>query len=244
MRRRAILLIGAAAALSTSAGCSKKADDGTAPVPDGALPPLALKDDTPELILTWIDEKGDAHVELRPADVPAAGRSLVRVVLADRQAGTRELFYVADLSKKGDDGSYPTTTMRRRAWETEIEKRREAYLAKLAPPSPSGAASAALGERPPVAQDHGAGKVIIYGASWCGPCHQAADYLKSRGVPYEMKDIEETPGAAAEMREKLSRAGQHGGSIPVLDVRGQIIVGFSTQAIDRALAKAGSGTAL
>lgn len=243
MRRRAILLLGAAA-LSTAAACSKKADDGTTPVADGALPPLTLNDDTAELMLTWIDDKGDTHVELHPAEVPAPGRSMVRVVVSDREAGTRDLFYVADLSKKRDDGSYATTTVRRREWEGEIEKRREAYLARLAPPRATGTASAAPGERPPVAQEHGAGKVIIYGAAWCGPCHQAADYLKSRGVAYEMKDIEETPGAAAEMREKLTRVGQHGGSIPVLDVRGQIIVGFSTQAIDRALAKAASGTAL
>jgi glutaredoxin len=243
VRRRAILLLVAGATL---AACAKKPDDGTKPVPDGALPRLTLKDDTAELMLTWIDDKGDTHVELHPADVPAAGRAMVRVVVSDREAGTGELFYVADLSKKGDDGAYATTTMRRRAWEGEIEKRREAYLATLAPPKPSGAASAGAGpgERPPVGQDRGGQKVIIYGASWCGPCHQAADYLKSRGVPYEMKDIEETPGAAAEMREKLTRAGQHGGSIPVIDVRGQLIVGFSAQAIDRALAKSGSGTVL
>lgn len=241
MRRRAILLL-AAAALSTAAACSKKADDGTTPVPDGALPPLALNDDSAELMLTWIDDKGDTHVDLHPADVPAAGRAMVRVVVSDHEAGTRELFYVADLSKKRDDGSYATTTMRRRAWEGEIEKRREAYLARLAPPRAPGTASP--GERPPVGQEHGAAKVIIYGASWCGPCHQAADYLKSRGVAYELKDIEETPGAAAEMRDKLTRAGQRGGSIPVLDVRGQILIGFSPEAVDRALAKAASGTAL
>ncbi len=86
--------------------------------------------------------------------------------------------------------------------------------------------------------------MIIYGASWCGPCHQAADYLKSRGVAYVLKDVEETPGAAAEMHEKLARAGHHGGSIPVIDVRGQILIGFSASSIDRALAKAPAGTAL
>ncbi len=56
-----------------------------------------------------------------------------------------------------------------------------------------------------------------------------------------MKDIEETPGAAAEMRDKLSRAGNHGGSIPVIDVRGQILIGFSAPSLDRALARASAG---
>jgi glutaredoxin len=86
--------------------------------------------------------------------------------------------------------------------------------------------------------------VIIYGASWCGPCHQAADYLKSRGVAYVMKDVEETPGAAAEMRDKLTRSGHRGGSIPVIDVRGQILIGFSASSIEQALAKSAGGTML
>ena len=59
-----------------------------------------------------------------------------------------------------------------------------------------------------------------------------------------MKDIEETPGAQAEMRDKLEKSGQRGGSIPVIDVRGQILVGFSPQSVDRALAKIKGGTVL
>ena len=55
--------------------------------------------------------------------------------------------------------------------------------------------------------------VIIYGAEWCKPCHQAADYLKSKGIAYIQKDIDESREAAVEMREKLERAGRRGGSI-------------------------------
>jgi glutaredoxin len=241
-RAATLALLATLSTLSMLGGCShKRTDDGTAPSADRALPPLAIKDDTPDLMLTWIDDKGDTHVELRPADVPAAGLSLVRVVVSDREEGTHDLFYVADLTKKLSDGTYSTRTMRRGAWESEIEKRREAYLAKTAPPRQAGTGSD--GEGPP-GQARGAVTVIIYGASWCGPCHQAADYLKSRGVSYVMKDIEETPGAADEMRDKLSRAGHHGGSIPVIDVRGQILIGFSASSLDRALANAAAGTAL
>jgi glutaredoxin len=250
--RRAITWVmvafAAFATLAATEGCSRKKDDGTAPIADKALPPLSIKDDTPDLMLTWIDDKGNTHVELRPEDVPAAGRSLVRVVVSDREDGTHDLFYVVDLTKKEADGSYAAHAMRRRAWEEELEKRRAAYLAKVAPPPPpSTAPTGSPAERPEpgegVAPTTGF-TVIIYGASWCGPCHEAASYLKSKGVPYVMKDIEETPGAAGEMREKLTRTGQHGGSIPVIDVRGQILVGFSTTSIDRALAKARGGTAL
>ena len=79
--------------------------------------------------------------------------------------------------------------------------------------------------------------MIIYGASWCGPCHQAAAYLKRRGIHFVEKDIEEDGNAAREMRSKLSNAGMRGGSIPVIDVRGKLLVGFDERAVDRALAQ-------
>jgi glutaredoxin len=80
--------------------------------------------------------------------------------------------------------------------------------------------------------------VILYGASWCGPCHQAVAYLKRKGVSFVEKDIEEDANAAREMQSKLARAGMHGGSIPVLDVRGKLMVGFNPQEVDSALGAA------
>ena len=77
--------------------------------------------------------------------------------------------------------------------------------------------------------------MIIYGAEWCGPCHQAAAFLTQRGVPFVEKNIEEDREAAREMQTKLARAGIRGGSIPVLDVKGTVLVGFSPQAVDGAL---------
>jgi glutaredoxin len=245
MKSTTILAALAASLVSLAAlgACSHKAtDDGTTPGAAHSLPPLSLKDDTPDLMLTWIDDKGDSHVELRPEDVPAAGRSLVRVVVSDREDGTHDLFYVVDLGAKGEDGTYITRTLRRREWEAEIEKRRDAYLARTAPPRP--APTGVAGAHPGPAQAQGAAAVLICGASWCGPCHQAADYLKAKGVPYVLKDIESVPGAQAEMSEKLARVGRRGGSIPVIDVRGQILVGFSASALDQALAKSAVGTTL
>jgi glutaredoxin len=242
MNTRAALITAIALSIASLAGgcTSKKSDDGTTPITSkGFLPALSIRDDTPNMMLTYIDEKGDTHVALATAEIPASSRSIVRVVISDREDGTRDLFYVTDLSQKGVDGSYSTRTMGRREWESEIERRREAYLAKVAPapqPRPSGA--------PPGPSTNKTGvTAIIYGAAWCGPCHQAADYLKSKGVQVVMKDVEESPAAAAEMREKLTRTGQRGGTIPIIDVQGQVLVGFSPGSLDRALAKA-AGTML
>lgn len=246
MRLRTVLLC-SLLAVQAIAGCSRKKDDGTTPISgQGSLPALTIRDDTPELMLTWIDDKGETHVDIHPADVPAAGQPMVRVVVSDREDGTRDLFYVADLTKKDADGGYATRTMSRRAWESEIEKRRAAYLAKVSPPPPVPSGQASSGAPPGAAETPPSSglTVTIYGAAWCGPCHQAEGYLKSKGVRVIMKDVEKTPGAAAEMRDKLERSGQRNGAIPVIDVRGQILVGFSQSALDRAVAKASAGTVL
>ena len=70
------------------------------------LEPLELRDDTPHLLLTWVDDKGDFHVVQKIADVPESGKKLVRVVVTDKEAGTGKLVYVADLSQKQSDGTY------------------------------------------------------------------------------------------------------------------------------------------
>lgn len=249
--KRAPLFVVLLAALADSPACSKsEPDDGTRPAVAEELPPLALRDDTPNLMLTWVDERGDTHVELKPTDVPESGRAQVRVVVSDREAGTKGTFYVADLTKKAVDGTYAVTTMPRREWERLIEKRREEYLAKAAPKPPPDPATAAppSPSAPPASPGQPAPaiagvSVIIYGADWCKPCHEAEAYLRKKGVRVVMKDVEESPEAAREMQEKLRRSGRNGGSIPVIDVRGQILVGFSPKALDRAVAKV-AGTVL
>ncbi|MGH7329862.1 MAG: glutaredoxin family protein, partial [Polyangiaceae bacterium] len=81
--------------------------------------------------------------------------------------------------------------------------------------------------------------VIIYGASWCGACHEAEAYLRKKNVPFVDKDIEKDAVAAREMQGKLRQAGLPSGSIPVIDVHGKVMVGFNAAEIDQAL-----GTAL
>lgn len=73
-------------------------------------------------------------------------------------------------------------------------------------------------------------KVTIYSADWCAFCHAAKDYLEKLGVKFTEKNVEEDPKNAQEAVDKSQQMG-----IPVLDIEGEIIVGFDRPKIDAAL---------
>lgn len=74
-------------------------------------------------------------------------------------------------------------------------------------------------------------KIIIYGAEWCAFCHQAMHYLDGKNIKYKYIDVDNDPAAGAEAVEK---SGQRG--IPVIDVEGDIIIGFDRPQLDRLIA--------
>jgi len=229
------------------------ADDTGATPQASELPPLEIKNDTPNLLLTWIDDKGDFHVVQKPEEVPKEGRDQVRVVVTTREDGTGKLIYVASLNEVTPTGAYRVKTMTRGAWDELGAGKRKARLEALAPSAvPAAADSAPQPGAPNANGAPGAQKkalvsgivATIYGASWCKPCHDTERYLKQRGVTVIDKDIDENPVAAAEMRQKLERAGRSGSSIPVIDLMGQILVGFSPLALDQAIEAARSAKPL
>ena len=225
---RALVRVLALACLFLVVACADK-DDGTAPVAaEEDLPALTLTDETPELLLTWVDDKGRTHTGVTIAEVPQGSRDMVRVITPT--GGHGALLYVADLRTKQADGSYPVRTMKRAEWEGMIAKRRGTD--KPIPPGPPAASS--------VAPAAGL-TAIVYGAEWCGPCHQAAAFLRGKGVRVVEYDVEKEPKYAQEMQQKLARAGKGGGTIPVIDVGGVVLQGYSPGAIERAIKTARSG---
>jgi glutaredoxin len=232
-------------ALSSMAGCRARVQE------DGAsesaapkateLPALHVKADTPNLLITWIDEKGDFHVVDKPSGVPAEARKTVRVVVTDKEAGTGDQVYVADLNETAADGSYRIKTMSRSAWDELGASRRQARLEALAPATGATTAPSASGA-PGLTKPAGSVVAVVYGADWCKPCHDAEAYLRQRGVNVVKKDIEENQAAASEMKRKLERAGMPGASIPVIDIMGRILIGFSPPALDRAVEAARTAT--
>jgi glutaredoxin len=69
-------------------------------------------------------------------------------------------------------------------------------------------------------------------ASWCGACRSAAAYMRSRNVTFAEKDIEKDAQANAEMLSKARAAGKSPRGVPVIDFRGQIVLGFDQRALD------------
>ena len=63
----------------------------------------------------------------------------------------------------------------------------------------------------------------------------AQEWLTVEGVPFTSKDVENDPGAGAEVAAKLKKAGMQTGGVPVTDVAGTIIKGFDRRAIEQAL---------
>lgn len=240
-----VQLMSAAAAVACQRRADPSADFGSAaPTTAGeALPPLELRDDTPNLLLTWVAPDGDFHVVEKIEEVPAEHRQQVRVVQTSEPAGTSALVYVANLSEKRPDGTYPVATLPRSEWEKIGADRRKTRLEALAPgQTPPPADSASPGAGAP-AEASAAISAIVYGADWCKPCHDAERYLKSLGVTVTMKNIEESRAAQAEMQAKLARVHRTGAGIPVIDVMGKIFVGYSPGSLKQAVDAARHATA-
>ncbi|MFA6253891.1 MAG: glutaredoxin domain-containing protein [Candidatus Paceibacterota bacterium] len=73
-------------------------------------------------------------------------------------------------------------------------------------------------------------KVIVYSTRSCPYCIIAKEYLERVGVPFENKDVGKDPIASQEM---VAKSGQMG--VPVIEIDGEIIVGFDFETIEKLL---------
>jgi glutaredoxin len=231
---RLLWMIGALLLLSGATACRRGSSNNTqgsaaasAQAPSDALPALLLKDDTANLMLTWVDEQGDFHVVQKISEVPEDRRDPVRVVVMGQEAGTGQYVYVANLKTKSPDGAYPVKPLSREQWDLIGADRRKARLEAMAPKAEPVASA-----QPPLAPGEKM-HAIIYGADWCKPCHQAEDLLRSLGVDVTKKNIEHSEAAQAEMQQKLAKVHRTGSSIPVIDLMGNILVGFNADVLKR-----------
>ncbi|MEG1003806.1 MAG: glutaredoxin domain-containing protein [Clostridium sp.] len=72
--------------------------------------------------------------------------------------------------------------------------------------------------------------IKIYSTSWCPACVKAKKYLNMKGIEFEEVNVADKH----EDRNEVQRvSGQR--TVPVLDIDGNIIVGFDKKAIDSAI---------
>ncbi|MFA4843905.1 MAG: glutaredoxin family protein [Candidatus Margulisiibacteriota bacterium] len=76
--------------------------------------------------------------------------------------------------------------------------------------------------------------VKVYSTPTCPYCKMVKGFLAENNVQYEEIDVSRNQSAAQEM---VARSGQMG--VPVLDIDGQIVVGFDRAKIKKLLGKIG-----
>jgi glutaredoxin len=211
-----------------------------APVPARAAPQTLEVLKEGRWLFTYVESTGQFATTDKPEVVPPVARAVVRVFDPSnppaKNPDSAEV-YVADLNALMKTGKVPAKPLSREAFET-------AALGQLPPGETSALAARpprAAGDAPPPAialgGDAGSGApvVTIYGTSWCGACRAARQYLTERKIPFADKDVERDPAAARELADKASKLGVPTDRVPVIDVRGRLLLGFDRARIEALL---------
>jgi glutaredoxin len=206
------------------------------PRPEDERPPAAegaeatvvgeawLEPGTTPAVLTFAAERGEFEDSSKLDVVPEESRGLVKVSLLDGPAPPPGSVWVGNLREPGPDGRIALRPVPRDAFEELALGEGLSSPVQL----PEGLA-------PPeqVAAKHD--EVIVYKTAWCGVCKKVESYLKKKGVPYTAKDIEKDRAAASELQAKAAEQKVRTGSVPVIDVKGTLIVGFDRARLEKLL---------
>jgi len=189
-----------------------------------------------ELFFTYVEANGIFATTDRADKVPEIARRLVRIMGRAKGEPARQNHLnveVVDVRELLAKGRTRPQTMSREAFESGA-------LAQL-PPGDS--CSLAGPHGPPLVEvtekDGTADEppiVIHYGTRWCTACKSARQYLLSNQIPFTFKDIEKDPSAARELEQKASHFGLPADRVPVLDVRGRLLVGYDETRLNGFLA--------
>ncbi len=225
-------------ALSGPFGCRR-----STPALPAVDPPLGdlqvLKDG--RYLFTYVEQNGAFATTDKPEIIAPEAQKMVRVIdpAQTKLKGSTNI-YTTDVNELLRSGKAAARPMSREAFET-------AAIAQL----PAGASSprAGQGAHPAIASAaHGAavdagavtsppGKAVvtIYGTSWCGACRAARAYFAERKIPFADKDVEQDSAAASELAEKAAKMGIPTDRVPILDVRGRLLLGFDPARVEALL---------
>jgi len=207
VRARALGVAIVVAAWSSGSGCRRSLPD--APVVAPTLSDLQVLKDGRHLF-TYVEPAGTFATTDKPEIIPEQSRKMVRVI-DPGQTKTKELTdvyttNVMDLLKSGKATARP---LPREAFET-------AAIAQLPP-----------GESSPFAPGRR--------TSWCGACRAARQYFAEHKIPFADKDVEQDASAARELAEKAAKMGIPTDRVPILEVRGRLLLGFDRARVEALL---------
>jgi glutaredoxin len=201
----------------------------------GEQPPREVKKDS-TLFFTYLEANGMFATTDKAENVPEATRRLVRIMGRGKGEPARlndlnvEVVDVRELLAKGRT---QPRVMLREAFEssafTQLVPGDSCLLAgPHGPPLSEEPGRKGPADEPPLA--------IVYGTRWCKACQETYRYLVANLIPYVAKDLEQDASAAHELAEKATRLGIPQGRVPVIDVRGRLLVGFDETRLNGFLA--------
>ena len=210
------------------------------PAPPAAPPPGPTRGSLQILkngryLFTYVESNGSFSTTDKPEIIPEPSRKMVRVVdPAQTQNADSADVYTVDVNTLLKDQKADARPLPREAFETsalaQLPPGDSSLRAGHGPPGPSGAGGA-----PAFPSAPGKPVVTVYGTSWCGACRAARQYLSERKIPFADKDIEADPAAANELAEKAAKMGIPTDRVPVLDVRGRLLLGFDRARVEALL---------
>ncbi len=208
-------------------GCRSKAKDSSPSAKAAGAKTLRPISITRQRSLVFTYRQGGEFQTVASMDkIPLGARGWVRVQDPQvRNVGSR-FVYVADLRKANDKGVFPYQVLTRqqflkgRALPGDGQDQGQGQGTGM---GNMGATVAAVG------------KVVLYSRPGCGACDRVRAYLKQRGVQFEEKNIRADAEAAKELKAKAVRKGFPTGVVPVIDVNGDIVVGFDVRKLESLL---------
>ncbi|MCC6809361.1 MAG: hypothetical protein IT381_18175 [Deltaproteobacteria bacterium] len=175
----------------------------------------------PGLLFTYLDETGAQQTTEKLDEIPSERRQAVRVIdlnVPPEARGAGKWIYLADLREAKPDGSYP-------------------YQALSAVKFDRAVATAPIRHKVDEALAQSAKRVTVYSTSWCGVCSKAKAFLKAKKIDFVERDVEKDESAMVELAEKAKRAKVQPQGVPVIDVYGQLMLGFDEARLTELLAK-------
>jgi glutaredoxin len=239
---RRLLRLACVTALALTA-CKRSAPEAP-PAPGAKVPTTIEVLKEGRWLFTYAEPKGTFATTDKPESVPESVRAVVRVFdpsAPEKTPGGGQV-YVTNLNDVLSKGRALARPMSREAFETAAlaahpTGESSPLAAQTMRPAPIPAVDAgAAAPAPPTAG--GPPVVTIYGTSWCGACRQARQYFAGRKIPFADKDIEKDADAARELAAKAAKMGIPTDRVPVIDVRGRLLLGFDRARIEMLLGEA------